>query len=426
MQEACKEEIDIARSANAQLEELLGKEGNTMNTLRMKFLAALAAFTLAGSMTSMAQSDATIKGHVIDPVGQVVTDGEVRFTKDKSAPQAEQRMTNITPIDAGGNYVAKGVPPGDYFVYVFQKNMAQDRQELTVHAGVDVVLDFDMTTERYMKDLAPERRKEIEEYKKTASAAIAANSVINNLNKTLSTVRTDLAAAAPTKGDVTKDVTDMKTATGARPDESVLWIVYGETLLAQADHVAAEDQKAGKAFMTDDDDVKLYTDAVAAYQKGVDLNAASKKPAPADQSVAYNSIGNIDGKLGKVPEASAAYDKAVAGDPTHAGMYYGNEAIVMYKANQPEGAIAAANKAIDADATRPDPYYIKAQSMVGNATVDTKTQMVVLPPGCLDAYQAFLSLAQPTDPRVAQVKELLASLNVKIDTSYKAPTNKKK
>ena len=192
----------------------------------------------------------------------------------------------------------------------------------------------------------------------------------------------------------------MKAATDAKPDESVLWMVYGEALLGQADHLAAEDQKASKPFITDDTVVKLYTDSAAAYQKGVDLNAASKKPQPADQAVAYNSIGNINGKLGKVPEASAAYDNAVKNDPTKAGMYYGNEAIVLYKASQGDGAIAAADKAIAADATRPDPYYIKAQSLVGKATIDPKTQLIALPPGCLDAYQAFLSLAPPTDPRV--------------------------
>jgi len=398
-----------------------------MNTLRLKLLAALAAFTLAGGVAAMAQSDTvTVKGHVTDPIGQPVTDGEIRFTKDKTVPQNEERMTNVTPVDANGNYVAKGVPPGDYFVYLFQKNIATDRQELTVRSATDAVLDFDMTSERWKKEQTPERLKEIEDYKKNAAAAIAANSVINNLNKTLASVRADLAAAAPTKGDVSKDVADMKAATDAKPEESVLWIVYGEALVAQADHVAAADQAASKPFMSDDAAVKLYTDSAAAYQKGVDLNAASKKPQPADQAVAYNAIGNIDGKLGKVPEASAAYDNAVKQDPTRAGMYYSNEAIVMYRANQADGAIAAADKAIEADATRPDPYYIKAQSLVGKATVDPKTQLIVLPPGCLDAYQAFLSLAPATDPRVAQIKELLASLNVKIDTNYKAPTNKKK
>lgn len=405
-----------------------------MNTLRMKSLAALAAFTLAGSMAAHAQlglGAVTVKGHITDEVGQPMTKGEIRFTKDKTAPLKEERMVNATPIDGNGNYEAKGVAPGDYFVYLFVQDANKewqpvDRQELTVKPNDNVGLDFDLTSQRYLKDQTPERLKQIEEYKKTAAAAISANKVINNLNKTLASVRTDLAAAAPTKADVTKDVSDMKSATDAKPDESVLWIVYGEALLAQADHLAAEDQKASKPYMSDDQTVKFYTDAAAAYQKGVDLNAASKKPAPADQAVAYNAIGNIDGKLGKVPEASAAYDNAVKQDPTKAGMYYGNEAIVLYKANQSDGAIAAADKAIAVDATRPDPYYIKAQSMVGQATVDPKTQLVVLPPGCLDAYQAFLSLAPPTDPRVAQIKELLASLNVKIDTSYKAPTNKKK
>lgn len=399
----------------------------------MKFFAALAAFTLAGSMAAMAQLDpGTVKGHVTDVLGQPVTSGEIRFTKDKTAPQNEQRMVNVTPIDANGNYEAKGVAPGDYFVYVFQKNkpdepaVSTDRQELLVHPGVDATLDFDMTSQRYLKDLPPERLKEIEEYKKTAAAALSANKVINNLNNVLKNVRADLAAAIPTKADVTKDVSDMKAATDAKPDESVLWMVYGEAMLAQADHLAAEDQKASKPFASDDAVVKLYTDSAAAYQKGVDINAASKKPSPADQAVAFNSIGNIDGKLGKVDEAAAAYDNAVKQDPTRAGMYYGNEAIVLYKASQSDGAIAAADKAIAVDATRPDPYYIKAQSLVGKASVDPKTQLIVLPPGCLDAYQAFISLAQPNDPRVAQVKELLASLNVKIDTNYKAPTNNPK
>jgi len=397
-----------------------------MKSIRMKFFAALAAFALAGGTAALAQAPgATVKGHVTDPAGMPVTNGEIRFTKDKTVEVKDEKMINITPVDGSGNYEAKGVAPGDYYVYVFQAGVTTDRQELTVRASQDVTLDFDMTSERYMKDLSPERKKEIEDYKKTAAAALSANKVINNLNNTLKNVRADMAAAAPTKGDVSKDVADMKSATDAKPEESVLWIVYGEALLAQADHLAAEDQKAGKAFISDEDTVKFYTDAAAAYQKGVDLNAASKKPQPADQAIAYNAIGNIDGKLGKVPDASAAYDSAVKQDPTRAGMYYSNEAIVLYKANQSAGALAAADKAIAADPSRADPYYIKAQSLVGNATVDPKTSLVVLPPGCLDAYQQFLAIAPPSDPRVTQIKELLASLNIKIDTSYKASGKKK-
>ena len=161
-----------------------------MNTLKMKSLAALAAMVLAGGATAFAQpavGGVTVKGHVTDPVGQPVSKGEIRFTKDLTAPQKEQRFVNVTPIDADGNYEAKNVAPGDYFVYLYRENLSVDRQELIVKPQENATLDFDMTSERYMKDLTPERKKEIEDYKKNAAAAIAANKVINNLNKTLQT-----------------------------------------------------------------------------------------------------------------------------------------------------------------------------------------------------------------------------------------------
>jgi len=404
-----------------------------MKTLRLKLLAAIAAFTLAGSISAVAQLDTvTVKGHVTDPVGQPVTNGEVRFTTDKNVPTNEERFTIVAPVDANGNYVAKGVKPGEYWVYVFQKNpqdpaaVSTDRQDLAVRSGVDVTLDFDMTSERYLKDLSPERKKEIEDYKKKAASSIAVNAVINNLNKTMQNVRADLTAAAINKGDVTKDIADMKSATDAKPDESVLWIVYGDTLQAQAEHLAAADSKANKPITSDDDAVKLYNDAGAAYQKGIDLNAASKKPIPADQAVAYNSLGNIQGRLGKVPEASAAYDSAVKLDSAHAGMYYGNEAIVLYRAGQNDGALAAADKAIATDTANAIVYYIKGQSLIGNAKLDPNTNLYVLPPGCLEAYQKFIELEPPTDPKVKEVQDMLASLNIKVETTYKAPSTKKK
>ena len=57
--------------------------------------------------------------------------------------------------------------------------------------------------------------------------------MIAKLNATLKTVRADLAAAAPNKDDVSKDVAMMKEAVGAKPDEGLLWLTYGDTLMAQ-------------------------------------------------------------------------------------------------------------------------------------------------------------------------------------------------
>jgi len=41
-----------------------------------------------------------------------------------------------------------------------------------------------------------------------------------------------------------------------------------------------------------------YTAAAASYQKGIDLNAASKKPSPETAGTAYNQLGQAYAKLG--------------------------------------------------------------------------------------------------------------------------------
>jgi tetratricopeptide (TPR) repeat protein len=388
-------------------------------TILRKIFAAVAVVGMFASGAALAQN-ATVHGHVIDPVGMPVAKGEVKFTKDVNSDPATSKFLTTVELDANGNYVAKDVVPGNYLAYVFQDGKTVDRLPLAVTAGADLTLDFDMTREAYMKDLSPERKKEIEEYRKKYASVSASNKVILNLNATLKTVRADLAAAQPTKGDVSKDVTDMKGAVDSKPEEGVLWIVYADTLQAEGDHLAAADKVAGKPSLSDEDVLKNYNDAAAAYQKGIDLTAASKKPAPADQAIAYNSLGNVEGKLGKVSDSSAAFENAVKLDPTKGGMYYNNEAAILFNNQQNDGALAAAEKAIAADPNRPDPYFIKGQILIAKATLDPKTQKLVAPPGCIDAYQHFLSLAPPNDPKVAQVKEVLAAFGEKVDTKYRA------
>jgi tetratricopeptide (TPR) repeat protein len=376
---------------------------------------------LGVSLNAPAQTAATasVHGHVTNPAGQPFTPGDVKFTKDKTVEFKDEKFTVTAPLDANGDYKATGVTPGDYFVYVMQDGKAVDRLELTVKAGDDKTLDFDMTRADYVKGMTDEQKKALEEYKKKNAEAVNTNKVIAQLNATLKTVRADLAAAAPTKADVSADVTSMKQATDAKADVGLLWLTYGDALQAQGDHMAAEDKKAGKSPMSDDDVLKEYSDAVDAYKKGIDLDAQGKKPAPSDQAVGYNQMGNTLAKAGKSAEASAAFEGAVKIDPTKAGMYYNNEAAVLFNAGQNDAALAAAEKAIVADPNRPDPYFIKGQVLIAKSTFDSKTQKLVAPPGCVDAYNKYLELA-PNGSQANNVREVLQSLGEKIDTKYKA------
>ena len=85
--------------------------------------------------------------------------------------------------------------------------------------------------------------------------------------------------------------------------------------------------------------------------------------------------------------------------------------------------MAAADKAIAVDPTQPVLYYLKGNGLVGKTTMDSKTNKLSAPPGCLEAYQKYLELA-PDGPYSKEVKDILAGFNQTVDTSYKASKKK--
>lgn len=393
----------------------------TMMTMKSSMLGAAAVAVMALSGSAFAQAPgATVHGHVLNPAGQDFSSGDVKFTKDKTTPYKDEKFTVTVPLNSDGTYKATGVTPGDYFVYFVQGDKIADRLELTVKPNdTDVTLNDDMSREEYLKSMSPEARKELEEYKKKNAEVVDANKVIAQLNATLKTVRADLAAAQANKDDVSKDVASMKQAVDAKPDTGLLWLTYGDTLQAQGEHLKSEDKKAGKPATSDEDMLKDYSDAADAYKKAVALDSAGAKPNVAGEAVDYNQLGNVEAKLGKTEDASAAFDSAAKTDPTKAGMYYNNEAAVLFNSQQFDGALAAAEKAIAAEPNRPDPYFIKGQVLVTKSTVDPKTNQLTAPPGCVEAYEKYLDLA-PNGANSASVREVLASLGTKIDSKYKA------
>lgn len=389
-----------------------------MKKLTHNALAAAIALAMTPATAMLAQTAATasVHGHVQNPAAQAFTSGDVKFTKDRGALK-DAKIAVDAPVNGSGDYSTKELPAGDWVVYFVQGDKLVDRQLLTVKAGEDKTLDFDMTREEYLKELTPEERKAVEEYKKKNAEVSSANKVVANLNATLKTVREDLGNAAKNKDDVSKDVDLMKAATTQKADEGLLWVTYGDTLQAQGDHLAKADRDAHKPVAQDDAAMALYGQAADAYKKGVDLEAAAKKPNPVTQAGGNNQLGNVLAKSGKAADAAGAFDAAAKIDPSKAGLYFGNEAAVMFNNGKPDEALTAANKAIAADPNRADPYFIKGQVLVQKATVDPKTSLPVAPPGCLEAYQKYLELA-PDGSQAETVKQVLAGFGQKIDTRY--------
>jgi tetratricopeptide (TPR) repeat protein len=392
----------------------ISKTGKMSSALAAALLVILAMAYPARSM-AQATGAASIHGHVTNPAGMALNKGEVRLSTDRSAEAKDRKYPYKFPIDQNGDYKGTGIAPGNYVVFVFQDDKSLDFNESVVFAnGDDKVVNFDMSRADYLAKMSPEDRKAVEEYKKKNAEIVAANSKVQNLNAMLTQARADNKA-----GNYDAAIKAMQDATAAKPDEGILWITLGDAQLGSADTAAKAAKTAGTS-PTDPAIAQKYNDAAASYKKGLELNAASKKPSPEAAAAGYNQLGQAYAKMGNAKDSADAYEMAAKAMPANASMYYFNEAATLYNAGKLPEAEAAADKAIAADPKKAEAYYIKGQSLIPQATVDPKTNKIVAPPGCVEAYQTYLELA-PDGPHAPDVKGILEGIGAQVKSSYKAP-----
>jgi tetratricopeptide (TPR) repeat protein len=375
-------------------------------------LLAMVAMMSPGKLLAQAPT-ASIHGHVTNPAGLPLGKGQVKLTPDRTGDVKTRKFPYSFPIDANGDYKGEGIAPGTYVGAVFQDDKSVDFNDNVVFvAGEDKTINFDMSRQEYINKMTPEEKKQLEDYKKANAAVAQTNAKISNLNALLVQARADNKA-----GNYDAAMTGMKTATSAKADEPILWVTLGDAQLGAANKSSAALKSAGKP--NDDATKQLFTDAETSYKKAIDLGTAAKKPNPETIAVAYNQLGQAYGRSGDAKASSDAYDMAAKTLPASAGTYLYNEAATLYNAGMMDEAAAAADKAIAADPKRAEAYYIKGQALIPKATVDPKTQKIVAPPGCVEAYQEYLELA-PDGPHAADVKGILAGIGAQIKSTYKA------
>jgi tetratricopeptide (TPR) repeat protein len=360
---------------------------------------------------------ASIHGHVNDPLGTAITNGEVRLTTDRNLNTVNKKFEYTFPLDASGNYKGANIKPGNYDAWFYQNNNSIDRMPSEVFAaGEDKTVDFDMSRKAYIDKMSPAERDAMEQTKKQNAEIMAKNAKIQNLNAMLKQARVDTAA-----GNYASAIKSMTDATAAKPDEAILWEALGDAQLGDA--VAAD--TAAKAKHTTDATVPdKLTAAVTSYQKALTLNAASSAPNAETAAAADNQLGSALGKLGKTKEAADAYDAAAKADPKSAGKYYFNEAVTLYNSSvssgKVDGVAEAADKAIAADPTRADAYYLKTEGLAPLIALGPDGKTFVPPPGLVEACNKYLQLA-PAGVHAQEMKDLLAGLNEQVQTNYKAP-----
>lgn len=372
-----------------------------------------------------------VHGHVTNPTGAPQNGGSVEFRQvihAASGPNLHGTEAAQGTFEVGttGDYTGQ-VPAGTYTVIYRSPGMDKDKQadeleNVKVVAGQDTAADLDMSRAEYIDKLPEDQKKQLQELRQKNAEAMKANEVIKNLNADLKVVGQDLkdadgahAAAAQqlgataSKSDIDAKAAEIKTAkytdietlmtkdTQLRPTEPVLWAYLGQA-------------QAG---------LKKYDDSETSYKKALEMDAASKKPNPAIEGMANAGLGEVYAREGKVPEANAAYDAAAKANPSSAETYLRNQAVIFFQSGNADAQVAAAEIAIKNDPNDALVYYLKGQGLVSKATVDPKTQRIVLPEGCAEAYQKYLDLA-PTGPYAGEVQAILQQAGQKITSSYKA------
>jgi tetratricopeptide (TPR) repeat protein len=390
----------------------------------MALLTGIAAQPAFAGQAAAAPSGPTGKVHgtVTNPTGEPQGGGSVSLSSDGGAT-----LKYTFPVDSSGNYSGEA-PPGTYMAVYRAPDtpagkMVDDLPGVKVVAGQDVVADLDMSRQAYIDKMPEDQKKQLEDLKKQNAEAMKANAVINHLNADLKVVAQDkkeidsapqdaavqLGANAQ-KPDVDAKTAEIRTAkyadieslmtkdTEAMPTEALLWQNLGYA-------------QAGE---------KKYDDAITSFKKAIDLETASKKPRLEVIGVAQAGLGEVYARTGKVPEANAAYDAAAKADPTRAGLHLRNEAVIFFQEHNTSAQVDAANEAIKVNPNDAILYYIKGQGLIQNATIDPKTQRIVLPDECTAAYQKYLDLA-PTGQFANEVAGILQQAGQKISSSYKAP-----
>jgi tetratricopeptide (TPR) repeat protein len=359
--------------------------------------AVLAMLSPAALAFAQAPAPGSIHGHVTNAAGMAQS-GEIRLTQDRTNDEKARKYAYTFPVDANGDYKGSGITPGKYVLFFFTQNRMVDFMDnVEIKPGDDLAQNDDMTRKEFLDAMSPEAKKQLEEYKKQNASVASANKAVANMNALLTSARD-----AEKAGKYDDAIASMKQATAVGADQPILWLELGNANLGG----------------------KHYDDAIAAFQKAVDTNTAAKKPNPSYTAIAYNGMGEAYAKSGKGQDALGAYDKAAQADPSKAGQYYYNEAVVLYNAGQHDASATAADKAIAADPAKADAYYLKGQSLIDKASLDPKTQKMSAPPGCLEAYLKYLELA-PNGAHAADVQGIVSAFDEKQVSAFKAASKKK-
>ena len=341
----------------------------------------LMVLSLAAVSTSWSQgTTGKVQGKITDG-GKPVPDAQITLTS------VDNGRTFKMKTDKSGQFSGVGIPLG---VYNEEVAAGEKRFRVQVRVHSEGGAEDDLSVEMTSGKGAGPSKEELEKMKAEREKAVGENTLIAQLNPALQAK--DWATAEPIL---------MK-------------------LIAMNPNRWDYQQALGNAQFSEG----KFDQAVATYEKAIPIaENATKTDAKADPAKAKAGVsqmltneGNAYLKLKQNDKAIDAYTKAAAMDP-NPGTAYFNICATQYNSGNTEGALAACDKAIAADPTRADAYFIKGSLMMAESK-QGKEGKLEAPPGTAEALNKYLELS-PDGPHANDVKQMLAYIGAKIETTYK-------
>ncbi|MGB6973174.1 MAG: hypothetical protein WBD67_00685 [Terracidiphilus sp.] len=362
-----------------------------------------------------------IHGTVTNPVGTPEPAGTVSLSTD------EGHTNKYTfPVDANGQYHGEA-EPGTYMAVFRQPTTPQDKMidsfdKVKIVADQDTTQDFDMTREAYVSKLPPDEQKQLAEIRKRNAEAVKSNVVIKQLNEDLKNASSDLKAADGARAAAVQQLGSGATAAAVDAKEAELkkaQYTNIESMMSKDSQLRPDVSALWTDLGQAQTGLKEYDQAEISFKKAITADAAAKKPRPDVVAMSHAGLGEVYALTGKVAEADAECDAAGKAVPSQAALCLRNEAVVYLHTGNADAQVAAADKAILTNPNDALLYYLKGQGLVQKVTIDPKTNKIVLPPGCQEAYEKYLELA-PDGPFATDVKGVLQEAGQKEETHYKA------
>lgn len=333
-----------------------------------------------------------VSGTVLDMEGKPYPGVSITIT-DRA-----KGTTYTLTTDADGKYVQSGVPAGNYTI-----NFKKDNINYTDgFAANGDTADHGIVKDENFQEIAKKMGIDVEAIKKQQAAAAQFKAMKGHFDNGVKAMND----ATNTKQQMRTAPADQKTTLQASLNTDYQTAV---TEFEQARQGASEKDpnlpiilgNLGAAY----EGVGKYDQAVDATQQAIAI-----KPNPG----LYMQLGTDLAHAGKIPDATAACDKAATIDPTNKTVgvsCYRNIGIVLTNEGKMNDAVAPLQKATQLDPNDADSWYMLGNALV--AGIDTKQeggkQVYVVPPGTEEAYKKYLEL-QPNGPHAAEAKESLATV----------------